>query len=160
MPEPTSTPNRANPVRVPPVLIGLGILVIAVGFGLPRLATSQPSSESPSRVISSPTTGLEPRAVQPAPANVGLSLLRLVVALGVVCALCVVAARWMNRKPEAATAVSGMQVLASLRVGRCVVHLVRAGERRMLIGTDASGVKSLIELPAIPANAEETTTPV
>jgi flagellar biogenesis protein FliO len=31
---------------------------------------------------------------------------------------------------------------------RCIVHLVRAGERRLLLGTDLNGVKALTELPS------------
>jgi hypothetical protein len=41
-----------------------------------------------------------------------------------------------------------MTVLAALPVdARCAVYLVRAGERRLLIGTDPAGVKALVELP-------------
>jgi hypothetical protein len=40
-----------------------------------------------------------------------------------------------------------MEVLASISVAPCVLHLVRADGRRLLIGTDLSGVKAIIELP-------------
>jgi len=141
-------PEAKQPtVRIPPALIGVGVLVIALGFGLPLL-TSQQTPAPLSATPSTPQVAKEftPRANEPAPANLVVSLLRFVAALTVVCGLCVLAAKWLGRKPPA-PGEAAMQVVASLRVGRCSVHLVRAGERRMLIGTDANGVKSLVELP-------------
>lgn len=134
---------KPTPVRIPPALIGVGVLVIVLGFGLPLLnARSTPDAPTPA------VQELPPRAdapASPAAPNLGYALLRLVAALAVVCALCVVAARWTGQKSDA-PADPAMVVLATLRVGRCTVHLVRAGERRMLIGTDAGGVKALVEL--------------
>ncbi len=131
---------KPTPVRIPPALIGVGVLVILLGFGLPLL-NSRGAADAPQAAAQE----FPARANTPAPPNLGFALLRLVAALGVVCALCVVAARWVGRKP-AAPADATMVVLASVRVGRCTVHLVRAGERRMLVGTDAAGVKALVEL--------------
>jgi len=66
--------------------------------------------------------------------------------LAVVCALCVLVTRWMGKR---GTADAGnMEVLASLAVdAQCGVYLVRAGERRLVMGIDAAGVKALVELP-------------
>lgn len=126
MASPTSTARRFSPV-----LIGAGVLVVALGFGLPRLMTG-------------PTTS-EPEAGESI--SLGPALARLAGSLVLVCGLCVVVTRLVNRK---GTAASGpMQTVASIRVNmRCVVHLVQAGERRLLVGTDAGGVKVLLELPA------------
>jgi hypothetical protein len=59
--------------------------------------------------------------------------------------LCILVAKWMGQKPPATP--GAMEVVASIAVGQCVVHLVRAGERRLLVGTDLGGVKALIEMP-------------
>jgi hypothetical protein len=68
-----------------------------------------------------------------------------VVGLIVVCGLCVVAARVIG--PPRPPAPGAMDVLASVAVAQCVLHLVRAGGRRLLVGTDLGGVKVLLELP-------------
>jgi hypothetical protein len=124
------------------MLIGAGVLVVALGFGLPMFA-SGPAPDKPaaqSKEAKDPTPVIPPSAT-----GLGASLARLAVGVAVVCGLCVLAAKWFGQKP-AATA-GAMDVLASIQVARCVVHLVRAGDRRLLIGTDFGGVKSLLELP-------------
>jgi flagellar biogenesis protein FliO len=83
--------------------------------------------------------------VPPSATGLWSSLARLATGLGIVCGLCVLAAKWFGQKP--APTPGAMEVLASIPVARCVVHLVRAGDRRLLIGTDLGGVKSLLELP-------------
>jgi flagellar biogenesis protein FliO len=66
--------------------------------------------------------------------------------LVVVCGLCIIITRWMAKQTPAPAGT--MEVLASLAVDvRCAIHLVRAGDRRLLIGTDLAGVKALTELP-------------
>lgn len=151
MPEPDPAAPKPRP-RPSPVLIGTGILVIALGFGLPQLAPSA-SPASPKATTAdvgnskvAPPAPAPSHAPAPASPEFGTAIARLIGGLVVVCALCVVATRYLNRRPVEPTGT--MKVLASLRVApRCVVHLVRAGDRRMLIGTDATGVKSLLELP-------------
>jgi flagellar biogenesis protein FliO len=144
MPEPAEPPRPA-PFRPSPLLIGIGVFVIAVGFGLPYLTSgattaqtkTEPAPESP-KASSPPTGGEGP--------GLGTALARLIGCLVVVCGSCVIVARWVGRKAPAAT--GAMTVLAALPVdARCAVYLVRAGERRLLIGTDPAGVKALVELP-------------
>jgi flagellar biogenesis protein FliO len=127
-----ATNSRPTRRKLSPVLIGGGVLVIALGFGLPRL-------------LPAPETGTETAAADAPP--LGPALARLGGCLVLVCGLCVGVTRLANRK---AAAVEGpMAAVASLRINpRCVVHLVQAGERRLLVGTDAGGVKALVELPA------------
>ena len=95
-------------------------------MALSRLAATRPANDAPLQV----STG--------SPAHKA--------SLAVVCALLVLAVKWVGRKPPETAAVPSMRVVASLRVGRCAVHLVRAGDRRILIGTDVTGVKALVEL--------------
>lgn len=140
-------PTAPKPVRLSPGLIGAGVLVVALGFGLPMLSPSSPAPEAPT--APAPATAAKPQ--QPAPISppsatgLGWSLVKLAVGLVVVCGLCVLLARYAGTKPLPPP--SGMEVLAAITVGRGVVHLVRIGERRLLLGTDASGVKALVELP-------------
>ncbi len=140
--------KQPGPVRIPPALLGVGVLVIALGFGIPALISQQPSPDAAPPATQA-AEAFAPRLTTPpatqSPGSIGSGLLRLVVALAVVCALSILAVKWIGRKPPQ-TADPAMQVIASLRVGRCAVHLVRAGDRRLLIGTDVNGVKALVEL--------------
>jgi flagellar biogenesis protein FliO len=138
---------RSAVKQASPPLIGAGVLVIVLGFGLPRLT----SGSSPPTTAPEPTPAVT-KAAPPVPEGPGLgaSLARLVGSLVVVCGLCVVVTRLVNRKATPAKA-SGMNVVASLPVdGRCSVFLVQAGDRRMLVGIDPGGVKALVELPGPP----------
>jgi flagellar biogenesis protein FliO len=150
------SPPQSKFARLSPGLIGVGVLIIALGFGLPQLVPGgapapAPHDPNPAAVPATKPGGavepVEPPATisPPSAAGIWVSLLKLVVGLAVVCGLCVLLARWMGPKPPPAPAA--MEVLASIAVGRCVVHLVKAGERRLLIGTDPAGVKALVELP-------------
>ena len=146
---PGSTPTAPATRRPSPYLIGAGVVVIILGFGLPQFLSDAPAAPAAS-ADGTPA---------PTPANLGVALLRLAAGLVVVCALCVVATRYANRKRPQQPAGT-MQILATLPLGpRCVVHLVRVGERRLLVGTDLGGVKSVVELPgATPEPEADTTT--
>lgn len=130
------------PSRRPlPALVGGGVLVVALGFGLPRLLTDT----------------RDPGAA-PAGPGVGTALLKMGAAVVVAGGLCVAAARYAG--PRAATAAGPMTVAGTLRLdGRCVLQFVRAGDRRLLVGTDAGGVKALVELPRREADEPPAETP-
>jgi flagellar protein FliO/FliZ len=160
----SNTPPTSAPKRISPALIGAGVLVIALGFGLPMLTPGTAPEAAPPRDAGAKQA--PPAPIQPTAATgLGASLLKLVVGLVVVCGLCILVAKWMGQKPPATP--GAMEVVASIAVGQCVVHLVRAGERRLLVGTDLGGVKALIELPGPapelpeppPVNAEAPTAP-
>jgi flagellar biogenesis protein FliO len=137
MPDPTPRPAR----RPPPLLIGAGVLVTAVALGLPQLTSAPPPA--PEKAA--------PAAPPAAPALLP-ALARLAGGLVVVCGLCVLATRYLADRPAPAP-TGTMDVVASLPIGaRCAVHLVRAGGRRLLVGTDPAGVKCLVELPGTPAD--------
>lgn len=143
----STPPAQPKMPRISPGLIGVGVLVIALGFGLPMLT----SGSSPEPTSSEPAAKQATAAGTPAPieppsmTGLGVALLRLVAGLVVVCGLCVFVARKFGQKQPIAPAT--MEVLASIVVARTVLHLVRAGERRLLIGTDLTGVKPILELP-------------
>ena len=149
----SSTPKPPQKPRVSPTLIGGGILVVALGFGLPMLTSGPklggkpeaPRESAPQTQPTSPTPKTPAPMDAPSTAGLGAALLRMVVVLVVVCGACVLVARWVGPKPAPASGT--METLASIRVAHCVVHLVRAGDRRLLVGTDFAGVKSVLELP-------------
>ncbi len=153
-------PAAPKPARLSPGLIGAGVLVVALGFGLPMLSPSSPAPETPAADVSAKPQQPAPVAA-PSATGLGWSLLKLVVGLVVVCGLCVLLARYAGPKPLPPP--SGMEVLAAITVGRGVVHLVRVGDRRLLLGTDAGGVKALVELPGadpLPPAREEDAIPL
>lgn len=138
-------PAPRPPRRVPPLLIGAGVLVVAAGFGLPRLVVgAAPDTDPPS--ATAPTASEGP--------GLGWALARFAVCLAAVCGLCVGVARLTARRPPAPPA--GMAVTAALALDpRCTVYLVTAGDRRLLVGIDAGGVKGVVELPgAVPVTPE------
>jgi hypothetical protein len=140
----SSTPTAPPPKgpRVPPALIGAGVLVIALGFGVPLLTSgSVPDATHEPAAAKAASSPVQP----PESPNLLTALLRLLVGMAVVCGLCVVVARMIG--PKAPPAPGAMDVVASIAVGPCVLHLVRAGERRLLVGTDPAGVKAVLELP-------------
>jgi flagellar protein FliO/FliZ len=148
MPGPTDASQRKS-FRPPPLLIGVGILVIALGFGLPRLMSRTTfdafSSDSNSTQINSEKLAAIAETPSERP-NLLIAMARSVVGLVIVCGVCIALTRWMSKRNP--THVGTMAVLASLSVdNRCAIHLVRAGDRRLLIGTDISGIKALTEIP-------------
>lgn len=139
-------PPSTTPFRVPPALIGVGVLVMVVGFGLPRLLPAVDPGAPPV----SPTA---PAPAAPAPAPAGASdpglrwsLVKLAACFAVVCGGCVLVVKLgAGRVPPKP---GQTRVLATLSPdGRCRVQLVQAGERRLLVGLDPGGVKALLELP-------------
>lgn len=131
---------RKSTSRPPPLLIGIGVLVIALGFGLPRLfsGSADPTAQVEKPVLESVQT--------PERTGLGMTFARLLGGLIVVCGLCILITRWLAQKTPVSQ--GPMQVLATLAIDhRCALHLVKANERRLLIGTDLAGVKALIELP-------------
>jgi flagellar protein FliO/FliZ len=137
------TPPAPKSPRAAPALIGAGVLVIALGFGLPRLLPGADPVPEPREPTTKQTV---PAPIQPPnTAGLGAALLKLAVGLVVVCGLCVLVARKIGPKPPVAP--GAMEVVASIAVAQCVLHLVRAGDRRLLIGTDLGGVKAVLELP-------------
>jgi flagellar biogenesis protein FliO len=150
-PLPTPPPKRG---RLSPAVLGLGVFVVVLGFIVPQLVSGGAPDAVPDRTpdpaaaaLARPggAADLPAPVVPPSAGEIGLSVLKLVLGLAVVCGACAFLARRVAPAPPPHAA---MEVLASIAVGRCVVHLVRAGERRLLIGTDPAGVKALVELPA------------
>jgi flagellar biogenesis protein FliO len=134
------------------VIAGVGFIVVCLGLFAPKLF----SINSPPASAESPTS---PLAAPPAAdaSGLGWTVAKMAIGVGLVAVVCIAVARYVNRKNPPA-APSELQVLASLPVdSRCVVHLVRVADRRLLVGVDAAGVKAVAELPAgVPMPAPPT----
>lgn len=79
-------------------------------------------------------------------------LKRLAMGTATVIGLCVatmwLGRRWLRGVPIPGTTGNRLQLLESVALGnRCSVHLLRSGEHQILVGVDASGLKSLVPLP-------------
>ncbi len=138
-------PEMANPptpsvVRTRWLLIGLGAVVIVVGLLVPNLAEK---ASAPQPIPDRPA---ELRSEGP---DMGAMLLRLVGGTVFVLALCVLTLwlcrRWLGATELGAKRSGRFEVLESLPLGpRCRIHLVRAGDRHLLAGMDAAGLKVLL----------------
>ena len=152
MPPTSSVPPGPKRFRPPIALLIGGLVVVACGFVLPRLMTGTDVGLHSSSTIpsGSESPGALPEIATADGASLGWALARMALGIVVVGGLCIVLTRWLTKRtlPQATT----MHVLASLAIdARSVVHLVRAGDRRLLVGKDFSGIKALVELPGKPA---------
>ena len=103
-------------------------------------------------------TGLQGQRMEykpnwPDPPQTGAVLAKMAVGTVFVLGLCVVslyfARPWLKRMQVSGSPNSSFVLEGSLSVGnRAVLHLVRVGDIRLVAGTDATGLKSLISLPA------------
>jgi flagellar biogenesis protein FliO len=120
------------------LLAGVGFVVVCLGLFAPKLFSinSPPPADTPTSLPSAEESSL------------GWTVAKMAIGVGLVAVVCVAVARYVNRK-NPPTGPTGLEVLASLPVdSRCVVHLVRVADRRLLVGIDAGGVKAVTELPA------------
>lgn len=121
------------------LLAGAGFVVVCLGLFAPKLFS----------INTPPPADTPPATVTPADdSSLGWTVAKMAIGVGLVAVVCLAVARYVNRKhpPKGPT---GLEVLASLPVdSRCVVHLVRVADRRLLVGIDAGGVKAVTELPA------------
>jgi flagellar biogenesis protein FliO len=123
-------------------LAGIGFVVVCLGLFAPRLFS-----------INAPTsTDTSVSPLDPAPpadgSSLGWTVAKMAIGVGLVAVVCIGVARYVHRKTPPAQP-QAMEVLASLPIdSRCVVHLVRVADRRLLVGIDAAGVKAVAEVPA------------
>ena len=125
-----------------------------------RLAGLEEVASEP--VATSVATTAEPNALDsemtykpewPAPPDTGAMLLRLVIGTVVVLGLCVgslwFGKPWLMRLQLTNTIGQPMQIEGTVALGnRAVLYLVKIGDTQLVAGTDATGLKSLIALPA------------
>lgn len=155
------TPLNASP-KPPssfPTLVAVGVIVIAAGMLLPRILPrmlalspvpdADPSTAAPAVSAQKPSPApLPPASETDEPTPLFWMAAKVIFGLAIVAGSCIALARWSNRLPPAPTP-GVLNPVAKLAIdARCVVHLVNAGGRRLLLGTDAAGVKVVLELPA------------
>jgi flagellar biogenesis protein FliO len=159
------------------ILGAVSLLAIAGGLILPRsfpaerpaVARSTPAAEAkvipavPAAAIQAPAASVkkddslkkDDLAYNPPPwpeaPDPKALLARLGVGTVVVLGLCVgalwAAKRWLRGAPAAA-ASQQLRLLEALPLGnRCTLYLVSAGDRRILVGADAAGLKTVTPLP-------------
>lgn len=124
-------------------LVTVGFVVVCGGLLAPQL------SDMGARVRTPPDASEQPQTPDSSTPSAGPptdALAKLLVAVGLIAAVCFGLTRYLG--PRRMSAASGqLQIVASLPVdARCMVHLVRAGDRRLLVGVDWAGVKSVAEL--------------
>lgn len=123
------------------ILGGVGFVVVCLGLFAPRLV---PQPQPVSAESAASPVNMSPAESNPTPWG---TLLKMTLGVGVVAVVWIGVSRYVRRKTPPNVS-SHLGVEASLAVdSRCVVHLVRVGERRLLVGSDPSGVKAVVELP-------------
>lgn len=142
-------------------LCGAGAFVLFAGLALPRLLVEPPNPETPTHAAelrsekAKPTTRESfasvpeiPKSTEP-PSLTGI-LARLMIGTVVVLALCGGTAwavgRWVRGQQKSMNA-GPLKLVASLPISRSVaVHLVRIGDQQIILGTDSSGLRSMLPL--------------
>lgn len=128
----------------------LWLLVLGFAVSLPAAETGSKSAESDA---SSNGLNLSYSPNWPDPPNTTGMLLRLgfgtVVTLGLCVATILGGRRWLQRAPVNA-ATRQLHVEETVSLGhRAALYLVRFGDTRLIAGTDTSGLKSLVVVPAL-----------
>ena len=143
---PLNTPARPQPKK----LIAIGLFVVICGLLIPKLISGSPPQPLPqsSDARVKPVAPLARSSEEPAtpPPSPTALLVKMIVGIALFGGVAIALARSMKNKPL--RPAKNMEVLASLNLdARCMLHLVQAGPRRLLIGMDATGAKTLTELP-------------
>jgi hypothetical protein len=126
-------------------IVSLACFAVICGMALPKLMTADPTAG----LAGNPGAG---------PSNLFPSVL---FASGLVLGGFFLLGRWFaRRKPVAKATVKPAGPFVrkgTLPVGRGIVHLVQVGSTTFLVGTDAMGMRSMLELPTKPAIPEDET---
>jgi flagellar biogenesis protein FliO len=133
---------------------GIAIAAILLGILTPQLLPEQPAVEKPaSKAEAKDKTNLEytAPALPDAPSPQAM-LLRLGLGTAVVLGLCVATLaglrRWMNPSPANGSGPREMRLLETLQLGnRCSLHLVHLGNTPLIVGVDATGIKTIVPAP-------------
>ncbi len=121
-------------------LLATTLFVLVCVFAAPKLLTSPSETPSPA-----PTTSNAENLP-----SIGAMLARLTAGTVVVLALCAGSTYWIARRHRGKVPpnVGPMSIVGSMPIGRGVVYLVRVGDQRLLASADATGLRSLVQLPA------------
>ncbi len=137
----------------------LGLLLIIIAASWMRPADVR-AADPPAAAKSTGATSKEAESENlsyspqwPEPPNTGAMLLRLTLGTVFVLVLCVgslyLGKPWLMKLQGNVAINQAMQIEGSVTLGnRAVLYLVKIGDTQMVAGTDATGLKSLIALPA------------
>jgi hypothetical protein len=132
----------------------MGAVAVAAGLLLPRLLSGEPPAPPLSaRDQGRPDSDLRytPPSLPEVPSAQAM-FARLAVGTIVVLGLCVVTLlygkRWLGVLNPPGPAGGELRLVETLQLGnRCCLHLVQLTSRQVLIGADASGIKTVVPLP-------------
>jgi flagellar biogenesis protein FliO len=137
-----------------PSWVAIAVVAIFLGLLLPQMMPGDISAQT-----ALPKAETKPKgkldyvapALPEAPNMQGM-LTRLVAGTGVVLGLCVVTLwgirRWLHPARVNGLTPRDMKLMETLQLGnRCSLHLVHLGKQPILVGMDASGIKSIVPLP-------------
>ena len=120
--------------------------------GTEKLCAADPQPADPVAAVGSDAP---PAYTQqwPEPPNTGAMLLRLCLGTVFVLVLCVgslwLGKPWLQKLQANGTASQAMKIEGSVMLGnRAVLYLIKVGDTQLVAGTDPTGLKSLIALPA------------
>jgi flagellar biogenesis protein FliO len=152
----------------------VGLLALACGFALPQIVMSLNSESSATSSLEEkdaansidartapqekrrPEVAIRDRLILPAiarstPERSEFDWFRVIggAAIGIVACICFVwlAKRWLARRAAAGENETEFETLESLNLGnRCIMHLVKVGNARLLAGVDRTGLKAVVAL--------------
>ena len=138
----------------------IGLLAAMAGSLLPQVMpgpvpenVAAPASETPSKTPGQKADRTYKPPTWPETPSSAAMLTRLAIGTLVVLVLCVgtllVGKRWLVgiAPPKATAEPRQLRIVEALPLGnRCALHLVQAGNRQILIGVDALGMKAVVPL--------------
>ena len=137
-------------------LILLGTLATAARAADPKVVKASHEvavDEVPAEAKNSNDGDLAYSPQFPKPPDTGAMILRLLVGTVVVLVLCVgtvwIGKPWLQKLQITGSGTASFHIEGSVAVGnRAMLYLVRVGDTQLIAGTDMTGLKSLIALPA------------
>jgi len=138
-------------------IIRLLLIIIAASWMRPepvRAADQPPAAKSArTKTAKTESENLSYSPQWPEPPNTGAMLLRLTLGTVFVLLLCVgslyLSKPWLLKLQGNVAVNQAMQIEGSVTLGnRAMLYLVKIGDTQLVAGTDATGLKSLIALPA------------
>ena len=138
-------------------VLGLLLIIIAASWMRPehvRAADLPAAAKSAStKTAETESENLSYSPQWPEPPNTGAMLLRLTLGTVFVLLLCVgslyLSKPWLLKLQGNVAVNQAMQIEGSVTLGnRAMLYLVKIGDTQLVAGTDATGLKSLIALPA------------
>jgi flagellar biogenesis protein FliO len=152
MAETAPSPAPASRLQVWTPLGIIGLIAVIAGLLLPQLMPSEVPASPPREETRSPgDLRYTPPAWPEAPSQQGM-FWRLGLGTMLVLGLCVgslwYGKRWLNSLAARTTSAGELKLVETLHLGnRCCLHLVQLPARQILVGADASGIKTVVPLP-------------